>query len=268
MFGTLYVMPYYLDARHVPSALAGLRLASLPFALGIAAPLAGRAAGRVSARALGCVGLALAAAGLFVLAAGEAGAGLVGGLTLTGAGLGVFMPVNNASVMASAPRAHAGSLSGVLNTTRGIGTALGITLAGLLYSAGAHAAAPHPQLAPARGLDTTVAVLGAIAACTAALAAGGFSPAARRRSASMLGALRRLRLGATGAAADARRTARSAACPGAAGRGRSVGDGPAPGPGVHQPRAGAEQQHRAQHPAQRGRFEARRTSGPRRRSRT
>ncbi len=184
-FGALYAVPYYLAAQHVPSALAGLRLASLPVALGIAAPLAGRAATRVNARLLGAAGLALTAAGLFGLAAssdpgllGVAATGgtswLVPGLALTGAGLGIFMPVNNAGVMAGAPRARAGALSGVLNTTRGVGTALGVTLAGLVYDAAMHSAAARaaatPAVAAGRALEVTLALLGAIAACAAALA--------------------------------------------------------------------------------------------------
>jgi MFS family permease len=59
--------------------------------------------------------------------------GLLLGLAVAGAGLGGFVPSNNASVMGSAPRERAGVLSGVLNMTRALGTALGVALAGLLY---------------------------------------------------------------------------------------------------------------------------------------
>ncbi len=59
--------------------------------------------------------------------------GLLVGLAIAGAGLGGFVPANNASVMGGAPRARAGVLSGVLNMTRALGTALGVALAGLLY---------------------------------------------------------------------------------------------------------------------------------------
>jgi EmrB/QacA subfamily drug resistance transporter len=174
MFGTLYVIPYYLSAIHASSVSAGLRLASLPLALGIAAPLAGRAAAHARASLLGAVGLALAAAGLVGLAFSPAGVGLVAGLTACGAGLGVFMPVNNAAVMAGAPRAGAGALSGVLNTTRGLGTALGVTLAGFVYGAAAHSAAAHAVATPAsgagHGLQVTLVALAAIAVCAAVLA--------------------------------------------------------------------------------------------------
>jgi len=174
VFGTLYAVPYYLSASHASSVSAGLLLASLPVALGIAAPLAGRAASHVRGALLGALGLELAAAGLLALAFSPAGVGLVAGLTIAGAGLGLFMPINNAAVMAGAPPARAGALSGVLNTTRGLGTALGVTLAGLVYGAAGHPAVGRagtpPMLAAGRGFHATVTVLAAIAACTAALA--------------------------------------------------------------------------------------------------
>jgi EmrB/QacA subfamily drug resistance transporter len=255
MFGTLYVVPYYMDAMHVPSALAGLRLASLPVALGVAAPLAGRAAARVSARAIGSAGLALTAAGLFTLAA-SGGSALLGGLVLTGAGLGVFMPVNNAAVIASAPRARTGSVSGILNTTRGIGTALGVTLAGLLYSAGVDAAGgaktdAAPSLAAASGMDTTLVVLGAIAACASALALGA------ALSARQLGGARRTALDRLGLRVRRRRpTTVALGSRGHVGARRHAGAGPAPGTRVHQPHERTNQQHATKRPSQGGRFEA------------
>src|SRR3984957_5869181 len=133
MFGALYVIPYYLAARHVPVALAGLQLAALPIALGVAASLAGRLARRVESRVLASGGLLLSALGLLELAARHDVAGCTLGLALTGAGLGAFIPVNSAGVMNAAPRARAGALSGILNTTRGLGTALGVAVAGLIY---------------------------------------------------------------------------------------------------------------------------------------
>ncbi len=132
LFGTLYVVSYHLAALHVPTALAGLELAVLPVALGICAPLAGRLAEHVDARVLTLGGPLLAALGLCVLALGDSGvAGLPAGLTLVGAGLGAFIPLNNAGVMRAAPRSRVGVLSGVLNTTRCLGTALGVALPGL-----------------------------------------------------------------------------------------------------------------------------------------
>jgi MFS family permease len=132
MFGALYTVSYHLSALHLPTALAGLELATLPVALGICAPLAGRLAERVDARALTLGGPLLAALGLGVLLVGVGGAGLPIGLALVGAGLGGFIPLNNATVMRAAPRSRVGMLSGILNTTRCLGTALGVALPGVL----------------------------------------------------------------------------------------------------------------------------------------
>jgi MFS family permease len=133
MFATLYAVSYHLAALRLPTALAGLELAVLPVTLGICAPLAGRLAERVDARAFMFGGTLLVALGLGVLAlGGSAGAGLLVGLALVGAGLGAFIPVNNATVMRAAPRSRVGVLSGILNTARCLGTALGVALPGAL----------------------------------------------------------------------------------------------------------------------------------------
>ena len=176
MFGALYVVPYYLAASHVPVALAGLQLAALPVALGVVASLAGRLAGRVEARVLTAGGLLLAALGLLELAANHGAPGRTIGLAIAGAGLGAFIPVNNAAVMSAAARARTGALSGILNTTRGLGTALGVAVAGLLYTVAATPAGRSPAadsgvpLALAsHGLTVTLLALAAIALGTAAL---------------------------------------------------------------------------------------------------
>jgi MFS family permease len=168
MFGALYAVPYYLAAAGTSPALAGLQLAALPLALGIAAPLAGRACERLGARALTGGGLLLTALGLLALALRHTGAGLPLGLALTGAGLGAFTPVNNALVMRAGPRSRAGLLSGILNTTRTLGTALGVALAGALYTAaaGAHSGAT-PLAAAGHGLSFALLALAAIALCVA-----------------------------------------------------------------------------------------------------
>jgi len=133
MFGTLYTVSYHLAALHLPTALAGLELAILPVALGICAPLAGRLAEHIDARVLTLGGPLLAGLGLGVLlVSGASGAGLPVGLALVGAGVGAFIPLNNATVMRAAPRSRVGVLSGILNTTRCLGTALGVALPGVL----------------------------------------------------------------------------------------------------------------------------------------
>ena len=54
-------------------------------------------------------------------------------LAVIGIGLGCFTPPNNASIMGSVPDRQAGLASGVLNMTRGMGTALGLALSALVF---------------------------------------------------------------------------------------------------------------------------------------
>jgi MFS family permease len=103
-----------------------------------------------------------------IIAAWHGTAGLLTGLAVTGAGIGGFVPANNASIMSAAPRSSAGVLSGVLNMTRALGTALGVALASLLY----RSAGLTPCLLALAG----VALLGSAAALASA------APANARRS--------------------------------------------------------------------------------------
>ncbi len=135
LFGTLFVVPYYLWALHVDPAAAGLRLAVLPAAIAIIAPLAGRCHSRAGERLLTAGGLIVAGLGLLEIVLWHGAGGLLAGLALTGLGIGAFTPANNASIMGAAPAGRTGLVSGLLNMTRGLGTALGIALAGMLYTA-------------------------------------------------------------------------------------------------------------------------------------
>ncbi len=68
-------------------------------------------------------------------------------------GLGLFIPPNNTAIMSTAPRSQAGTASGVLNMTRGLGTALGLALTGLVFgdfAAGGTAAVSEHGRVPGR----------------------------------------------------------------------------------------------------------------------
>jgi EmrB/QacA subfamily drug resistance transporter len=168
IFGALFALPFHLAAAHVSPALTGLQLAVLPVALGLCAPVAGRLAGGPHARALMGVSLAAAAAGMAIIAAWHGTAGLLVGLAVAGAGIGGFVPANNASIMAAAPRSSAGVLSGVLNMTRALGTALGVALASLLYRSA--------------GLTPCLLALAGVALVGSAAALASAAPANARRS--------------------------------------------------------------------------------------
>jgi EmrB/QacA subfamily drug resistance transporter len=120
LFGTMFAVPFFLErGRGTHPAQAGLVLSVLPLALGCVAPFAGQLAEHVGTRPLTVVGMA--------------GWLLMVDLGLVGTGLGLFTPANNAAIMSAAPRAQAGVASGVLNMTRGLGTALGLALTSLVF---------------------------------------------------------------------------------------------------------------------------------------
>lgn len=172
LFGTLFVVPYYLAARDVSPAVAGLRLATLPVAIGIAAPLAGRHVSRTGEKPFTAGGLIVAGCGLLELVFWHHGVGLLAGLALTGLGIGAFTPANSATIMASAPAGRTGLVGGLLNMTRGFGTALGVAVAGVLYTAAAgvtgantadasRAAAGHGLMVALAGLAIASLAVGA-----------------------------------------------------------------------------------------------------------
>ena len=172
LFAVLFVVPFFLEhARHLSATRAGFELGVLPVALAIVAPFAGRARDRIGARIPTVTGMLLVAVLLGGLAVVErspvAVVVLLGGI---GAGLGLFTPANNAAIMAAAPREHSGMAGGILNLTRGLGTAIGVAVTGLvlgLRDAERRRASPHVVTV---GFQTCVVVLAVVAVAAAALA--------------------------------------------------------------------------------------------------
>ncbi len=173
MFGVLLLVPFYLTrGLGLGTARAGLELMALPVMFGVVAPLAGRVADRAGARSLTVSGLTTVTIGLVALGALRPGtSAFLLLLGLVGAGLGLFTAPNNATVMGSVPAGQAGMASGVLNMSRGIGTALGLSLTGLLFSvsggaSGVAARADH-------AFTVTALVLAAVAIAAGIVAAVG-----------------------------------------------------------------------------------------------
>ena len=172
LFGALTILPFYLEvARRQPSGRAGLELLVLPLGLAVAAPAAGRLAERFGARPLTVGGMTLAGAMLLAttVIGGDLAITLVG-LGGAGLGLGAFTPANNAAIMGAAPPWLSGLVSGVLNMTRGLGTSLGLAIAGLAYTIGS-SGRPAGALAARAGYRDAAWVLAAGAALAAVVAA-------------------------------------------------------------------------------------------------
>lgn len=136
LFGALFVSPLQLAGHTaLTPARIGLVCAALPIGMGMMAPFGASLAQRLGNTAAASSGLALAVGGC-LLACLPGLAALPAGLGLLGIGLGVYIPANNAAVAGAGRADQAGMLSGVVNLVRGMGTALGIGIASLLFVAG------------------------------------------------------------------------------------------------------------------------------------
>jgi MFS family permease len=130
LFGPLVLVPVVLTARGFPELTAGLVLTALPAGFAVAAT----GGDRLRAPGLGDRGRCLAGAAVFTSAMAAllvvplTIAGLTPVLALAGLGLGVFTPANNTMIMGAIPARSSGTGGGLVNMTRGLGTALGVAL--------------------------------------------------------------------------------------------------------------------------------------------
>jgi EmrB/QacA subfamily drug resistance transporter len=174
MFGVLLLVPFFLErGQGFGTARSGLELMAMPLAFGIVAPFAGRLADHVGARPLTVSGMALVAVGLAVMAGVRPDTpGFLALLAALGVGMGLFTSPNNASIMGAAPDQQAGMASGVLNMTRGTGTALGLAVTGSVFVAaggdsGGSASAQHAFSVTAYVLAGIAAAAGIVSALRA-----------------------------------------------------------------------------------------------------
>ncbi|MCQ4084060.1 MFS transporter [Streptomyces sp. RB6PN25] len=161
LFGPLVLVPVILTDAGSCELTAGTVLTALPAGFAIAATAADKVLpssltdrGRC---VLGTVICAGALGGLLFVPVTPAALAPV--LALLGLGLGTFTPANNALVMGSIPAGSSGTGGGLVNMTRGLGTALGVALVTLAL-----------HLAPHSGL------LGGARAAVSLLLADHFSP--------------------------------------------------------------------------------------------
>jgi MFS family permease len=139
LFGPLVLFPQVVSARGGSAAAAGLLLTALPVGFGAAAACADRLLPAGWANSRRCVlGGALAAAAAAALAVPASDPVTVALLGVLGVGLGLYTPANNAEIMAAVPARDAAAAGGMVNMTRGIGTALGVAVVTLGLHAGAH----------------------------------------------------------------------------------------------------------------------------------
>ncbi len=143
-YGLLYAMFFLMSFAFVRGGgdtplEAGIRLAVIPVALGLIAPLAGRLSERMGARTLTVAGMAACIGGLLLmremLRTGFSNDTLETVASfLFGAGMGLYISPNNSATLAAAPSTSAGVAGGLLNLQRVFGTSLGVASAAAMLS--------------------------------------------------------------------------------------------------------------------------------------
>jgi MFS family permease len=165
LFGPLVLFPQVVSARGGSAESAGLLLTALPAGFGLAAAVADRLlpVGWPNRRRclLGGSVVTACAAALAVPAPHAVSVVLLG---LLGIGLGIYTPANNAEIMAAVPARDAAAAGGMVNMTRGIGTALGVAVVTLGLHAGAQLRSPDAGRTLSMTALAAVALLGTAAA--------------------------------------------------------------------------------------------------------
>jgi DHA2 family multidrug resistance protein-like MFS transporter len=136
----LLSLPFRLQhGFHLSPSEVGAMIAPWPLTTMIVAPTAGALSDRYPAGLLGGIGMAIASAGLVLLAFLPAAPDYIDiawRMALTGAGFGLYLSPNARLIVGSAPRARAASAGGLISTTRLTGQTVGATLVATLLATG------------------------------------------------------------------------------------------------------------------------------------
>ena len=164
----LYLTLFLLDAAGASPTAVGLELMPLSGAALVVSVLGGRAAGVLPVRVALPAGQLLCAAGLLAMRGLEATSPwtvLLPGLLVMGVGIGLANPTVTYAALGVVPATRSGMASGVNNTFRQVGIALGIATLGALLPARI-----DDPAAFAAALDRILLVSAGVAAVGAALA--------------------------------------------------------------------------------------------------
>ena len=144
-------LPFLLQSVLGKTVFAtGLLMTPWPIAVGIAAPIAGRLADRMSAGLLGGIGLAVFALGLFLLSrlgVAPHNFDIAWRMAVCGFGFGMFQSPNNRTIVSAAPKPRSGAAGGMLATARLLGQTTGAVAVGVAFHLVGVRATPHLLLA-------------------------------------------------------------------------------------------------------------------------
>jgi EmrB/QacA subfamily drug resistance transporter len=166
----LYLTLFLLDAAGASPTSVGLQLLPLSAVSLVVSMLGGRFAGVLPVRAALPAGLLLCAAGLLAIRGLEAASPwtvMLPGLLLLGVGIGLANPAVTYAALGVVPATRSGMASGVSNTFRQVGIAIGIATLGALLPTQVEG----DPAAFAHALDQILLVSAGVAAAGAALAA-------------------------------------------------------------------------------------------------
>jgi EmrB/QacA subfamily drug resistance transporter len=133
-----FLIPFYLQqGRGFGTAEAGLLLTAQTVMMAIAAPISGSISDKIGSRIPATLGMGVLTFGIFLLShlgANSSFVQILGSLAVVGTGTGIFISPNNSALLGSAPRERQGIASGIQQTSRNIGTVLGVGLSGAILS--------------------------------------------------------------------------------------------------------------------------------------
>ena len=144
MFGVFFFISLYMQNVLGYSAVrAGVAFLPMTVLIILVAPFAGRSSDRLGSRWLMTGGMTLVGCSLLVFAQLQPDSSyfqLLPGMILGGVGMATTMTPMTAAVLSSVPVDKAGVGSGMLNTFRQVGGALGIALMGAILASGSNTA--------------------------------------------------------------------------------------------------------------------------------
>jgi EmrB/QacA subfamily drug resistance transporter len=177
MFGVFFFMSLYVQRILDYSPVeAGAIFLPMTLLIAVLAPVAGKLSDRIGSRWLMTGGLTMVGASLLLFSRLDAASSfwdMLAGLVVGGVGIATVMTPMTAAAMGGVPVAKAGVASGVLNTFRQVGGALGIAALGAILTSretSALAGGASADDAFVEGFSTALQV-GAIVAFVGALAA-------------------------------------------------------------------------------------------------
>ncbi len=168
----LFVAIYLQNGLGLSPTETGLRILPLTLVLVVVAPISGRLTSRLPLRLPLTAGLALIGVGLLLMRAIDVDSewtALLPGLLVGGLAIGVISPALAAAMVSVLPVERSGLASGINNTFRQLGIAMGIAALGAIFDHRLHLTL-DPKLGLVDGLRAVLAVAAIVAFAAAILA--------------------------------------------------------------------------------------------------